>query len=111
MEYIATLVQNIGINLGIKNIRNYEKFSKNIALTRGHFSSFCFDLKTGKFPENKAIVDAAIELGHYVNSQNPQIQLNFLPLFKLKELVDRRIKGGSVLEEDIVQLCPAKAKS
>jgi hypothetical protein len=29
---------------------------------------------------------------------------------KLKELVDKRIDGGSISEEDIVRLCPVKAK-
>lgn len=110
LEYIATLVQNIGANLGIQNVRSYKQFSKNTGLTRGHFSSFWHDLKTGKTPENKAIVDAAIELGRYVNSQTIQNQLNLTPLLKLKELVDKRIDGGSISEEDIVRLCPVKAK-
>jgi 2-dehydropantoate 2-reductase len=110
LRYIVAVIGAVGDALKIKGVRSYEQFAKT-EVTRTHFSSFYKDLVAGKTTEANAFLGATLELADFTRSQELGTLPDLSPLLKLKALVDKRIDGGVISDEELQVLLRSAART
>ena len=73
-------------------------------ITKGHYSSLYKDIRNNKKTETAAIIDASLELLFYFRDKNTQNHLNLEPLKSIRVLLNLKIKGSHVSEEQLEHL-------
>ncbi len=99
IKYIIKFTENIGKNIGLNQLRNYDKF-KQQNISKLHYSSMHNDFKEGRAPEVKIIVSAPLELAYFFKNHN-MINMPTKPIEMVEELIVAISNNNSVLPSQI----------